>query len=151
MRLEKGAPAPAEAQVSLPWDLRQRSRQRVCLDDGREAGLSLPRGTVLRNGDLLQTGDGLVVRVRAAEEELSLVPCLQPRQLALACYHLGNRHVPVQIRPDGVLYQRDHVLDQMLRGMGLAPRPVTVAFEPEAGAYHGHGGGHHGARESGEE
>ncbi len=142
-RLAQGSSMVVEATLSLPWEQRQRSRLRVRLDDGREAALLLPRGTALKDGDLLETTQGLRVRVRAQVEELSLVVCPDARQLARACYHLGNRHVPVQIRPDGALYQRDHVLDEMLRGLGLAPQHVSAAFEPEAGAYHGRHGGHH--------
>lgn len=143
-RLERGDPSRAEATLSLPWDLRQRSRQRVSLDDGREAALLLPRGMVLGDGDLLQSAEGPLVRVRAAQEELSLALCAETGQLARACYHLGNRHAPVRIEPGRVLYQRDHVLDAMLRGLGLEPQHLSAPFEPEPGAYHGHHGGHHG-------
>jgi urease accessory protein len=143
-RLAPASPTAAQATVSLPWEQRHRSRLRVRLDDGRQAALMLPRGTSLQDGDLLATSQGIVVRVLATAEELSLVACADAVQLARACYHLGNRHVPVQIRPDGVSYQRDHVLDAMLRGLGLEPRALTAVFEPEAGAYHGHNSGHHG-------
>lgn len=142
-RLAETIGAAPQATLSLTWEERQHSRQRVLLEDGRPAALMLPRGTRLRDGDLLGGAQGLVVAVRAAAEELSLAACTEGSQLARACYHLGNRHAPVQITPQGVLYQRDHVLDGMLRGLGLAPRPVRAAFEPEAGAYHHHGGGHH--------
>ncbi|MFH1035507.1 MAG: urease accessory protein UreE [Pseudomonadota bacterium] len=138
-KLDQGGPVPA-ATLSLAWEQRQRSRLKVTLDDGRQAALLLPRGTALKDGDLLQATGGLVVAVRAAVEELTLAACAETLDLARACYHLGNRHAPVQIRADGVLYQRDHVLDDMLRGLGLEPRPVEAAFQPEAGAYHGQPG-----------
>ena len=98
-----------------------RSRQRVELDDGREAGLFLARGEVLRDGDLLGNADGVVVRVRAADEPVSEVRCDTPLLLARACYHLGNRHVALQIEPGRLRYRHDHVLDEMLRGLGLQP------------------------------
>ncbi|MBI5521193.1 MAG: urease accessory protein UreE [Desulfarculus sp.] len=145
-RLAKTDGVLSRATLSLTWEQRQHSRQRVLLEDGQPAALLLPRGTRLRDGDLLASAGGQVVRVQAALEYLSLAPCADGLRLARACYHLGNRHAPVQISAGGVMYQRDHVLDEMLRGLGLEPRAISAAFEPEAGAYHGHGGGHqHGA------
>ena len=123
--------------LTLPLDRRVRSRQRVELDDGREAGLFLSRGEVLRDGDLLGNADGLVVRVRAADEPVSEVRCDAPLLLARACYHLGNRHVALQIEPGRLRYQHDHVLDEMLRGLGLQPVCIAAPFEPEPGAYGG--------------
>ena len=106
----------------------------------------LERGQVLRDGDLLASADGLVVQVRAAAEPVSEVACPDPLLLARACYHLGNRHVPLQIREGRLRYQHDHVLDEMLRGLGLHPRFSEAPFEPEPGAYggsaHGHGQDH---------
>jgi urease accessory protein len=127
----------ASVTLTLPLDRRICSRLRVTLDDGTAAGVFLERGQVLRDGDLLGTVDGLVVRVRAASEPLSEVRCPDRLMMARACYHLGNRHVPLQIA-DGLLrYQHDHVLDDMLRGLGLQPGLVQAPFEPEAGAYGG--------------
>jgi urease accessory protein len=128
--------------VTLTLEQRVRSRIRVVLDDGRAAGILLPRGTTLRDGDGLVSADGLVVRVRAAPECLSRVECADALALARACYHLGNRHVALQIEPHRLSYLHDHVLDDLVQGLGL---PVTVAdgpFEPEPGAYGGHGRGH---------
>lgn len=142
-RLAQTDGALPQAALCLTWAERQHSRQRVLLEDGRPAALLLPRGTRLRDGDLLAGAQGLVVAVRAAAEDLSLAPCLDGMQLARACYHLGNRHALVQITAQGVMYQRDHVLDEMLRGLGLEPQAISVAFEPEAGAYPGLSGGHH--------
>jgi len=134
-----------QATLSLPIDQRTRSRLKVALDDGREAGLFLPRGQVLRGGDLLVSTDGLVIRVEAADETVSDVLCDDALALGRACYHLGNRHVPLQIAATWVRYQHDHVLDDMLRGLGLTIAVTRAPFEPEAGAYHnaGHGNGHH--------
>ncbi|MBI4797800.1 MAG: urease accessory protein UreE [Desulfarculus sp.] len=141
-RLAATDEATPQATLCLTWEERQHSRQRVLLEDSRPAALLLPRGTRLRDGDRLASAQGQVVRVQAALEDLSLAPCADGLQLARACYHLGNRHAAVQIIAQGVMYQRDHVLDEMLRGLGLEPQAISAAFEPEAGAYHGHGGGH---------
>jgi urease accessory protein len=128
-------PATHYVTLSLPIDLRTRSRLKVTLDDGRAAGLFLPRGQILRGGDLLLGSDGLVIRIEAAAETVSTVHCDDALALARACYHLGNRHVPLQINADWVRYQHDHVLDDMVRGLGLAVTVTSAPFEPEAGAY----------------
>lgn len=125
--------------LTLPLEKRVRSRLRVTLDDGNEAGVFLERGEVLRDGDLIASADGLVVQICAAAEGLSEVCCDEPLLFARACYHLGNRHVPLQILNDVLRYQHDHVLDDMLKGLGLTPIFVEAPFEPEPGAY---GGGH---------
>lgn len=115
------------------------------LDSGEEAGLFLERGIVLRGGDVLSSDDGSLVRVMAAPETVSTVRCDNPLQLARICYHLGNRHVALEINKDQVRYPHDHVLDAMLQGMGLDVKVEEAPFEPETGAYgDGHGGHHHG-------
>lgn len=135
--------------LTLPFELRQRSRLRVTLSSGEEAGLFLPRGTVLRGEDLLALGDGRIVRVLAAPESVSTVRSTDLRALAQAAYHLGNRHVPLEVGDGYVRYLHDHVLDDMVRGLGLTVSAETAAFEPESGAYgagahhHDHGHGHH--------
>jgi urease accessory protein len=138
------ATAEAAATAALTLDQRQRSRQRIRLDDGREAGVLLPRGEVLRHGDVLGGDDGLVVRIAAAPESLSCAESPDPLLLARACYHLGNRHVALQIGPGRLCWLHDHVLDGMVRGLGLAVTAITAPFEPEPGAYGGHARGHHG-------
>ena len=132
--------------VCLPWEKRIKSRLRVRLDDGREAGIFLPRGTVLRGGDQLTTEDGVAVTVRAAPERVSTVRTANGLQLARLCYHLGNRHVALEIGPGYLRYQHDHVLDEMVRGLGGEPVVEEAPFEPEHGAYaHSvHDGGGHG-------
>jgi len=132
--------AAADALLTLQFELRQRSRQRVCLDNGDEAALYLPRGTRLRHGDRLLSDEGLVVEVCAAEERVSTLRCDDPVMLARACYHLGNRHVALQVGPGWARYLHDHVLDDMVRGLGLEVDAELAPFEPEPGAYHG---GHH--------
>lgn len=144
-RVGQGEPVTT---LTLPLDKRTRSRLRVTLDDGRPAGVFLERGQVLRDGDLLSDEQGVVVQVRSAAEPLSEVRCSDPLLLARACYHLGNRHVALEIG-DGVLrYQHDHVLDDLLRVLGLEPTRANGPFEPESGAYGGavqaHGHEHHG-------
>ena len=138
------APLAAGPSITLTLGQRSRSRLRVTLDDGRPVGILLPRGTTLRNGDGLESEDGFQVRVRAARETLSRVEDDDLLLLARACYHLGNRHVPVQIEHGRLSYLHDHVLDDMVRGLGLAVRVEQAAFDPETGAYggHGHGGDH---------
>ena len=125
--------------LTLPLEKRVRSRLRVTLDDGSEAGVFLERGEILRDGDLIASSEGLVVKVCAAVEGLSEVCCDDALLFARACYHLGNRHVPLQILNGLLRYQHDHVLDDMLKGLGLTPSFVDAPFEPEPGAY---GGGH---------
>jgi urease accessory protein len=131
----------ADDAVILPYDLRQKARQRVTLRSGREAGLFLPRGTTLRHGDLLRTEDGLHLKVVAADEQVSIAHVSDRLQLAQIAYHLGNRHVAVQILADRLIYLHDRVLDDMVKGLGATVTIRHQPFEPQAGAYHG--GGHH--------
>jgi urease accessory protein len=139
-----GAQIPADVTLTLDLEQRTRCRLRVLLDDGREAGLFLPRGTILHQGDSLIAEDGLVARIIAAPEHLSRVESPDPLLLARACYHLGNRHVPLQIEAGRLSYRQDEVLDEMMRGLGLEVRLVDAGFEPESGAYGGHGADHSG-------
>jgi len=127
------------ATLTLPFELRQKSRLKATLDNSTEVGLMLPRGGLLRGGDLLRAEDGTVVKVIAANESVSKVTHDDPLMRARACYHLGNRHVPLQITQDYICYTHDHVLDDMVIGLGLNVECVMAPFEPEAGAY---GGGH---------
>lgn len=129
--------------LTLPFEARQKSRLRTRLDNGAEAALYLERGHILRHGDCLQSPDGFVVEVRAAAESVSTVHSEDAILLARACYHLGNRHVPLQIGPGWVRYQHDHVLDDMVRGLGLEVICEQTSFEPEAGAYQGGQSHHH--------
>ena len=130
--------APAMAALILSFDQRQKSRQRARLDNGEEVGLNLPHGTVLRGGDRLRADDGRVIEVRAAPEPVSTAASVDPIRLARAAYHLGNRHVAVQIGGGWVRYLQDHVLDDMVRALGLALTQEIIPFEPEAGAYQSH-------------
>ena len=138
----------SELTITLPWSLRQRSRFRTRLDGGREVGVFLSRGEILRDGDRLEAEDGRCVRVVAAAEDVAVARSFDPHELARACYHLGNRHVPLQIGAGCVRFQPDHVLEDMLRELGLAVRRETSPFQPEPGAYgrgrqaHSHGHEH---------
>jgi urease accessory protein len=129
---------PAEAHAAetllLPFHLRCKSRLRTRLASGEEVGLFLPPGTLLRGGTRLLANDGRIVAVVAAEEPLLEVRAA-PLLLTRAAYHLGNRHVAVEIAAEWLRLQPDHVLEQMLRGLGATVTPVRAPFEPEAGAY----------------
>lgn len=136
---------PSEGVLRLPFDTRQKSRFRGRLTDGTEVGVMLERGQILRHGDCLVGDQGRVVRVEAAPETVSTVRAGDATLLARVCYHLGNRHVPLEIGAGYARYRHDHVLDGMVRGLGLEPVAEEAPFEPEAGAYgggHGHGHDH---------
>jgi urease accessory protein len=136
--LYTGPDAATEA-LELDFARRTKSRLRARLVSGEEVGVFLPRGTILRGGQKLAGKDGRIVEVVAAPEELVEVRCAGALQLARAAYHLGNRHVAVELGEGGLRIQRDHVLEAMLVGLGAEVVAVTAAFEPEAGAYaHGH-------------
>jgi urease accessory protein len=133
------AESVAQARLVLPYDDRRRCRQRARLESGEEIALLLPRGTILRSGDRLVTDDGLVIAVEAAPEALSSATTADPLLLARAAYHLGNRHVPLQVEPGRLSYRHDHVLDHLVASLGLDVSAVQAPFEPESGAYQGHG------------
>jgi len=127
----------AQLQLVLAFDLRSRSRFRARLASGEEVGVQLTRGQILRGGDRLLTEDGRVVEVRAAPESVSTLRTPDARLLARAAYHLGNRHVALQVGDGWLRYGHDHVLDDMVRGLGAEVTAEQAPFEPEAGAYHG--------------
>jgi urease accessory protein len=138
----EAATATIKPTLTLTFDERRKSRLLAHLDDQREAALLLPRGTILRHGDRLRAAeDGLIVEVRAAAESLSVARTGDPHLLTRAAYHLGNRHVPLEIGPDFVAYAHDHVLDDLTRSLGLEVEARIAPFEPEAGAFQ-HEGGH---------
>jgi urease accessory protein len=129
-----------KGQLKLPFELRQKSRLRTQLVSGEEVGLVLPRGEILRGGDLVTASDGRVIEVLAAPEKLLHVEAANATDLAKAAYHLGNRHVPVQVGEGFLRLSADHVLEEMLKKLGAKVTHVEAPFEPEAGAY---AGGHH--------
>ncbi|MBK8163277.1 MAG: hypothetical protein IPK65_09065 [Gammaproteobacteria bacterium] len=129
---------PSEASatsLTLTFELRQRSRQRVTLDDGRAAALMLVRGTVLRGGDRVRADDGTVVGVVAAPEPVSTVSCPDPHLLARACYHLGNRHIPLQVGAGWLRYQQD----ARSRAAGAAAPEQLLAAGRLVRLFAGHG------------
>ncbi len=134
------------ATVALDWDVRQKSRFDAIDSTGRAIGVFLPRGTLVRGGDVLVLEDGSLVRVQAASQEvLRITACAQhgsPFDLTRAAYHLGNRHVPIELQPDHLKIEPDHVLADMLRAMHMTVVTVHEAFEPEGGAYSSHGHSH---------
>ena len=133
-RIEKST-EEITASLTLPFEQRQKSRLRVTLDNGNEASLILDRGSVLRHGDLLRANNGEIIEVRASLEAVSVIREPNSHLLSRACYHLGNRHVPLQIEDGLISYLKDHVLDDMVRLLGLKVDHLDASFEPELGAY----------------
>jgi len=136
----------AKDELHLPFEQRQKSRLRTALASGEEVALALPRGELLRGGDLLLAADGRVIEVVAEAEAVVHVECDTPQALARAAYHLGNRHVPVEVGDGYLRIAADHVLEIMLQGLGARLTALEAPFEPEAGAY---GGGHRHYTEAG--
>lgn len=141
--------------VELDWEVRQKSRFEAADSLGRQLGVFLPRGTLVRGGDVLVAEDGSLIRVVAAPQPVLVITHCSvhgaPFDLLRAAYHLGNRHVPIELKPDHLKIEPDHVLAAMLRAMHLIVTEQTTAFEPEGGAYgaqtehqhqHQHQGGH---------
>jgi urease accessory protein len=136
--------------LTLPFDSRQKARLHTQLDSGEEAGLFLPRGIILRGGNKLQAESGEVIEIISANEEVSTVTSNTPLQLMRASYHLGNRHVPLEIKPSYLRFHFDHVLNEMLEHLNLSVTKESAPFEPESGAYsntqgqaHSHSHDHH--------
>jgi len=134
------------ARVELDWDVRQKSRFDTTDSLGRALGVFLPRGTLVRGGDMLVAEDGSMVIVDAAPQPVMVVKtCAEhgsPFDLLRAAYHLGNRHVQLELTPDHLKLEPDHVLADMLRQMKLIVTDASVAFEPEGGAYAAGGHAH---------
>ena len=137
---------PIRDRLELPFERRQKTRQRATLASGEEVAIELERGLVLRGGDCVLASDGRVIEVVAQAERVIHVECETPQALARAAYHLGNRHVPVQVGEGWLRIAADRVLERMLEGLGAKLTALDLPFEPEAGAY---GGGHRHDNESG--
>jgi urease accessory protein len=135
------------ATVELDWDIRQKSRFDATDSTGRQLGVFLPRGTLVRGGDVMVAEDGSLIKVIARAQQVLVITISQDHgsafDLIRAAYHLGNRHVPIELKPDHLKIEPDHVLADMLRAMHLTVTEAEVAFEPEGGAYssqpHSHG------------
>ena len=148
------------ASIELDWDTRQKSRFEAVDSSGRRVAVFLARGRIVRGGDVLVAEDGSLIAVKAAAQAILVVTVAatgDALDLLRAAYHLGNRHVPLEVRGDRLQLEPDHVLAELLRRMGLEVEATQGPFEPEAGAYdtassgHGHvhgkesdhGHGHH--------
>jgi urease accessory protein len=140
-----------DGELTLPFELREKSRLRAQLASGEEVAVLTVRGTVLRDGDLFRGDDGRIVRIIAAKEATYRVECITPRDLLRCAFHLGNRHTQAQVGGDtraGFLrIRKDSVLKDMLEGLGAIVTEEGAPFEPESGAYgdghHHHGDEHH--------
>lgn len=133
--------------IELDWDVRQKSRFDATDSSSRAIGVFLPRGNVVRGGDVLVAEDSTFIRMIAAPQPVLVITHCSEHgtlfDLMRAAYHLGNRHVPIELKPDHLKIEPDHVLADMLRAMHLIVREASEPFEPEAGAYAtgGHGRG----------
>ena len=143
-------PHEASERIVLTFDQRWRRRLKLTTESGRDFLLDLAHAQVLRDGDALVLEGGELVVVVSAPEDLLLVLGTPKINLARLAWHLGNRHTPAAIEPDRILVRRDHVLAEMLRGLGAEVREVFEPFDPEGGAYatghaaaHSHGHGEH--------
>ncbi|MDP6104462.1 MAG: urease accessory protein UreE [Gammaproteobacteria bacterium] len=128
-----------DGSVTLDLQQRVKSRLKTCSDSGEKIGIFMERGNVLEHGDLIIDKDGYVLKVVAALETISSIYSDDPLLLARACYHLGNRHVELQIKETSVHYIHDHVLDKMIQSFGLDVIIESLPFQPEKGAYNSHG------------
>lgn len=128
--------------IELDWDVRQKSRFAATDSLGRDLAIFLPRGQAVRGGDVLVAEDGSLIRVIAAPQKvLRITACAQHGSafdLMRAAYHLGNRHVPIELQHDHLKIEPDHVLADMLCSMHMTVVEADLPFEPEGGAYGGH-------------
>ena len=136
--------------LTLDFDARHRRRIRLTSDQGEDVLLDLPKAVAMADGDGLQLEDGRWLKVQAAAEVIIEVRHNDPNQLVRLAWHLGNRHLPTEIRDQVLRIRPDHVIEEMLLGFGADLVREQVAFQPEGGAYGGHGhhhnhddGGHH--------
>ncbi|HEM8406777.1 TPA: urease accessory protein UreE [Acinetobacter baumannii] len=137
-RLEDISPDQAFETVELTFDTRQKSRFRAALASGVDIGADLPRTGILRSGSYIATQEGDVLRVDAKPERLMKVTAQTEFDLLKAAYHLGNRHVPLMLTPTALYFEPDHVLAEMVEGLGLTVTETDHPFEPESGAYAQH-------------
>jgi urease accessory protein len=147
-----------DAADTITLDRQSRYRRRIVMttDGGRDFLLDLPEATYLADGDTLRLDSGELIRVRAAAEPLLEVHAPDATSLARIAWHIGNRHTPAEVTAHAIYIQPDHVLEEMVIGLGAHVHHVTRPFEPEGGAYghkgglehghhhgHGHSHGHH--------
>jgi urease accessory protein len=132
----------AVGSLTLDFDARHRRRIRLTADHGEDVLLDLPKTVAMADGDGLQLDDGTWLRIKAATESIVEVRHEDPHQLARLAWHLGNRHLPTEIRPNALRIRPDHVIEEMLHGFGAELEMVDAPFQPEGGAYgssHNHG------------
>ena len=141
-RLEDISPDQAFETVELTFDTRQKSRFRAALASGVDIGADLPRTGILRSGSYIATKEGDVLRIDAKPERLMQVSAKTDFDLLKAAYHLGNRHVPLMLTPAALYFEPDHVLAEMVEGLGLTVSETDYPFEPESGAYAQHSHDH---------
>ncbi|MFP1041793.1 urease accessory protein UreE [Acinetobacter baumannii] len=141
-RLEDISPDQAFETVELTFDTRQKSRFRAALASGVDIGADLPRTGILRSGSYIATQEGDVLCVDAKPERLMKVTAQTEFDLLKAAYHLGNRHVPLMLTPTALYFEPDHVLAEMVEGLGLTVTETDHPFEPESGAYAQHSHDH---------
>ena len=134
---------PAADTVLIDFDRRHRRRILLTTQAGCDLLLDLPQAVRLRDGDGLQTQDGRIVRVVAKPESLLEIHAHGPAELVRIAWHLGNRHLPVQLLGDRIRIRADHVIADMVHTLGGHAHPIEAAFDPEAGAYAGGHGHHH--------
>jgi urease accessory protein len=134
----------AAGSLTLDFDARHRRRFRLTADQGDDILLDLPQAIAMADGDGLQLDDGRWLKVQAAPEDLVEIRHDDSLELVRLAWHLGNRHLPTEIRDHVLLIRPDHVIEDMLRGFGAVLQTVQAAFQPEGGAYgHGHHHKHH--------
>ena len=138
----------AAGTLTLDFDARHRRRIRLTADQGEDVLLDLPKAVAMADGDGLQLEDGRWLEVQAAAEPIVEVRHKDPHQLVRLAWHLGNRHLPTEIRDEFLRIRPDHVIEDMLVGFGADLVKVEVPFQPEGGAYTGHGH-HRGHRDDG--
>jgi urease accessory protein len=144
LRVEKyAAPelrnTPSVRRLSLPFEIRQKSRFRAILEDGSEAAIFLSRGSNLADGDVLEADDGTLIRIVAAPERVLYITASSSHALTRAAYHLGNRHIPVELGNGYLKLENDPVIKELLLRLGMQVLEAHLPFQPEAGAY---GAGH---------
>lgn len=132
------------ATITLTLEQRLKSRLKTALDSGEDVGIFMERGNILKHGDQITTKDGFIAQIIAQPELLSSIYTEDALLLARACYHLGNRHVELQITINSLHYRHDHVLDDMIRSLGLHVISENIPFSPENGAYSPHSIDSHG-------
>ena len=133
----------ATGSLTLDFDARHRRRIRLTADQGEDILLDLPKAVAMADGDGLQLDDGRWLKVQAAAELIVEVRHKDPNQLMRLAWHLGNRHLPTEIRDQVLRIRPDHVIEDMLVGLGADLEEVKAPFQPEGGAYSGHTGHHH--------